>query len=46
MENIDWKSSKFYLIPNSILETVITFKGEIDCLLAVSWGCFISYFSS
>lgn len=46
MKNIDWKSSKFYLIPNLVSETVITFKGKIDCLLAFLWDYFISYFLS
>lgn len=30
MKIIDWKSSKFYVIPNLISEAVITFKGKID----------------
>lgn len=29
MENIDWKSFKFYLIPNYISETLIVRKGEL-----------------
>lgn len=48
MKNIDWKSSRFYLIPNPISETVITFKRKVDCLLdgfcgAISFLTFLHY---